>query len=100
MLHAFQKLLFKTYTTKPSEMLRSLAHPTFPCSYSYNPTPNTHPHLITSVNTPILPLPRQHLKYPRRQFIPNQPRKNHQILSLLQQRIRNRPRLRIVKRPA
>jgi hypothetical protein len=51
------------------------------------------------VNTSLLPLPRQRLKYPRRQLVPNQPSKHHQIFGLLQQAIRNRPRLRIIKGP-
>jgi histone H3/H4 len=89
MLHA--KRLYQDI--KDSKMHRSLNFSPSSPSYSYTQSPIFH-----LINTPLLPLPRQRLKHPRRQLISNQARENHQILRLLQQRIRNRPCLRIVKR--
>jgi hypothetical protein len=69
-------------------MLSDVVFPKLPFVLRQN-SPNTNPIQIShSVSTNILPLPRQRLKHPRRQLVSNQARKDHEILCLLQQLVR------------
>jgi hypothetical protein len=52
------------------------------------------------ISTHHAALPCQCLKHPRRQLVPNQPGKNHQILRLLEQLLRKRLARWILIRPA
>jgi hypothetical protein len=82
------KLMVSLYSQPDSLRSNSYMIPTMPnpSGEKMNSNPATYSKSF-SISTDILSLPSQRFKHPRRQLVPNQSRKHHQVLGFLEQLI-------------